>query len=515
MFEENIKNNLNKIKFIFLSLLIGSFFIQIFLINNYSNIFSLIFLVLSNLLINFYCLNSKNVINYPISTFSLIFTNLYTNSSAIFFKSFYLKPVDENLYNPNFTFLFLLLINLVLIFLHVFYKNISLFKNLKKKFTQIIYFFSFKNENNKERLIYIGFGSLIFSVISITFFGSIIYEKEIYGPNIVGDIINGIKVFYMAPFIVLFAIKYFNYKLNKKDLFLIFICFVFVVYLSLGLNSRSAFFDILFNGILIYLFLIFVGVIKIEVLKLNKVIIMILFSIFLGNNIEKFSETYIDVRGDRDTTNPINNIKNHLQTFGIKKNEKNFIHISKEIFNENYHSINIINRLNVVKATDNVIFSRKYLNQNQIKDLLNYEKGKIISILPNPIIKIFSSSFNKGEYLEFTLTSKIYMTVDKLFKSGKNNGVVFSILFIYQNILFSFLFVVLILITFSFLDSFKKDNEYHVLLFILMYATSGGLINILTSGSIADFLITFIRVIPQAIIIFSLYNYLYGKFLNR
>jgi len=242
---------------------------------------------------------------------------------------------------------------------------------------------------------------------------------------------------------------------------------------------------------------------------------MILISIFLGNNIEKFSQTYIDVRGERDTTNPINNIKNHLKTFGSKNNKNKFIHISKEIFNENYHSINIINRLNVVKATDNVIFAKKYLKQNQIEDLLNYEKGKIISILPNPIIKIFSSNFNKGEYLEFTLTSKIYMTVDKLFRSGKNNGVVFSIIYFYQNFLFLFVFIILILITFSFLDSFKKNNDYHVLLFILMYATSGSMINILTSGSIADLLTTLLRVIPQAIIIFSLYNYLYGKILSR
>jgi len=515
MFEENIKNNLKKIKFIFLSLLIGAFFLQIFLINDYLNIYSLIFLVLSNLLIYFYCLNPINVINYPISTFSLVFTNLYTNCSAIFFKSFYLKSIDENLYDSNFTFLFLLLVNIALIILHIFYKKIKLFKNLKKKFTQILYFFSFKNENDKERLIYIGLASLIFSTISITFFGDTIYKKEIYGPNLVGDIINGIKVFYMAPFIVLFTIKYYNYKLNKKDLFLIFLCFIFVIYLSLGLNSRSAFFDILFNAILIYSFLIFTGIIKIEVLKLNKVLAMILISIFLGNNIEKFSQTYIDVRGERDTTNPINNIKNHLKTFGSKNNKNKFIHISKEIFNENYHSINIINRLNVVKATDNVIFAKKYLNQNQIEDLLNYEKGKIISIFPNPIIKIFSSNFNKGEYLEFTLTSKIYMTVDKLFRSGKNNGVVFSIIYFYQNFLFLFVFIILILITFSFLDSFKKNNDYHVLLFILMYATSGSMINILTSGSIADLLTTLLRVIPQAIIIFSLYNYLYGKILSR
>jgi len=144
MFEENIKNNLKKIKFIFLSLLIGAFFLQIFLINDYLNIYSLIFLVLSNLLIYFYCLNPINVINYPISTFSLVFTNLYTNCSAIFFKSFYLKSIDENLYDSNFTFLFLLLVNIALIILHIFYKKIKLFKNLKKNLHKFFIFLVLK-----------------------------------------------------------------------------------------------------------------------------------------------------------------------------------------------------------------------------------------------------------------------------------------------------------------------------------------------------------------------------------
>ena len=127
MYEENIQNNLKKIKLIYILFLIFSSFIQIFIIKNYDNILSLVFVIASNLLIYWYCLNFNNIKNNPISTFSLIFTNFYTNSSSIFLKSAYFKPLDENLYDPNKTFLFLFLINFLFIIIHLIYKKIFFF----------------------------------------------------------------------------------------------------------------------------------------------------------------------------------------------------------------------------------------------------------------------------------------------------------------------------------------------------------------------------------------------------
>jgi hypothetical protein len=511
MYEENIQNNLKKIKFIYILFLIFSSFIQIFIIKNYDNILSLVFVIASNLLIYWYCLNFNNIKNNPISTFSLIFTNFYTNSSSIFLKSAYFKPLDENLYDPNKTFLFLFLINFLFIIIHLIYKKIFFFNNLKIKINNIFKYISNHQSINKKLLIYIGLVSLIYSAIGVTFFAEIIYADNKSGPNLAGDIINGIKVFYMAPFIVLYTQKEYNFKIDKNDFFLIFVSLLIVIYLSLGLNSRSSFFDIIFNGLLIYSFLIFTGKIEIKVLRFNKIILIVLLSIYVGNYIEKFSETYIDVRNERLSTNPIFNIKNHLKTFTLSNAKDNYVHISKEIFNEQYYSVNILNRLNVIKATDNILYAKKYLSKNQINNLLDYEIGKMISILPGPLIKIFDQSFDKNVYLGFTLTSKAYMEVDKLYNSGKDNGLVFAILFLYENFYMNIAYFIIVILSFCILDAFRDKENYFILFFVLMYATSGGLINIVTSGSIADLSLTLFRIIPQSLIIFYLFNFFYSK----
>ena len=315
----------------------------------------------------------------------------------------------------------------------------------------------------------------------------------------------------MAPFIVLYTQKEYNFKIDKNDFFLIFVSLLIVIYLSLGLNSRSSFFDIIFNGLLIYSFLIFTGKIEIKVLRFNKIILIVLLSIYVGNYIEKFSETYIDVRNERLSTNPIFNIKNHLKTFTLSNAKDNYVHISKEIFNEQYYSVNILNRLNVIKATDNILYAKKYLSKNQINNLLDYEIGKMISILPGPLIKIFDQSFDKNVYLGFTLTSKAYMEVDKLYNSGKDNGLVFAILFLYENFYMNLAYFIIVILSFCILDAFKDKENYFILFFVLMYATSGGLINIVTSGSIADLSLTLFRIIPQSLIIFYLFNFFYSK----
>jgi len=127
------------------------------------------------------------------------------------------------------------------------------------------------------------------------------------------------------------------------------------------------------------------------------------------------------------------------------------------------------------------------------------------------LIKIFDQSFDKNVYLGFTLTSKAYMEVDKLYNSGKDNGLVFVILFLYENFYMNLAYFIIVILSFCILDAFKDKENYFILFFVLMYATSGGLINIVTSGSIADLSLTLFRIIPQSLIIFYLFNFFYSK----
>ena len=506
-----LESNLKKIKFLFLFLILISSLCQVFLINDFKDLYSLIFLILSNLIVLNYCFNIENLKNYPISTFSIIFTNFYSNCSALFFKSLFLEPVTGNLYNPNFTFFYLLIFNILIVVIHIFYKNLLFFNTLKKLIQKIFLFINLDKINNKEFLIFLGLFSLLIATISVTFFGSTIYSSNQFGPNIVGDILNATNVFFISPFIILFTTNIYNFKITKKNYFFIFISFILVIYLSLGLNARSAFFDILFVGILIYCFSFLIGANQIKVLRLNKIVFILIFSLLIGSYIDKFSDSYLDVRATRDITNPISNIKNHFKNFNNQKSNKVYEVTPDRIFDENYYQINILNRINIVKATDNILFSKKYLNKDQIDKILNYELNQILALVPNPVIKIFSNSFNKNDYLQFTITSKIYRSVDKFFKGGKSNGISFGIFFIYENIFFLTLFLLSVFLCFTLLDAFKYKNSYLIIFFVLIYSTSGSLINIISSGSLSDVIGTLIRSIPQSILFYFIIYKIFNK----
>ena len=86
-----IESNSNKIKNLSIIILILCTLIQLIILKNYDNIFSILFLFLSHLLILNYCFKKENIFNFPVSIFSIIFFNIYANGGILFLKVFYLK----------------------------------------------------------------------------------------------------------------------------------------------------------------------------------------------------------------------------------------------------------------------------------------------------------------------------------------------------------------------------------------------------------------------------------------
>ena len=513
MISEKDYPNLHKIKTLYFFILFLSILVQFLLIENYKNFYGLFFVFLSNILIIYYCFSKKNVREFPLSSFSLIFVNIYSNSGALIFKSFTLSSIDETLYNSNFTFGYLFFFNFFLILLHYIYSKSHILISLKKTFQKLFLFLKFNDYEKKEYLFFIGYLSIFFGAFSVTFFSDYIWKSSLDGPNIIGDILNGLKVLYICPFIILFTFKIYNFSLNKKDIIKILISFVLVLYLSLGLNSRSVFFDIIFSGLIIYCYFIYTNLINIKVLKVNKLFFLTIFLILLSNYVDFFSNSYLEVRKFRNNTNPIQNIKNHINFFNNNKEillNQNMTNQNQQIFAENYYNIDFLNRINVIKATDNIIYAKQFLTKSEIEDIKNFEYNKVISILPNPVIKIFSASFNKSLYFD-TITSTVYKKVDRSYVGGKSNGIVFSILYLYADFWYFLIFVVLIFITFSLLDSFKNNEKHLIILFVFFYLTSGGLINLISSGSVADMIGSLVRGIPQSLILYLLICFLYKK----
>ena len=508
-----LETNLNKIKSLTFIFLIFSCLIQLIILENYKNVFSILFLFLSNLIILRYCLNQNNIINYPVSIFAIIFFNFYANGGALFFKSILLEDLTLNLYQPNKTFLILLLFNIFVLLSHFFYKKIKTLEKLKVKIFKILNFININEQNKngvKKFFIYLGICSVLFASISFTFFGNFIYAQNLDSPNFLGDLINGINIFYISGFIILFSNNFYNFDFSRKDYFLVFTSGALIFYLSLGLNSRSAFFDLAFVGLLIYVFHYFLGFFEIKVLRINKIFFIFILLMISTNLIDRFSQTYIESRELRDKTNPIQNIKNHFSSFLDEKVTREYAYSSSEnIFNENYYKVKLLNRINIIKATDNVLYAKKFLNTQQINNLISYEKNQTISILPNPIIKVFNNSFDKGKYLNFSMTSKIFIEVDRSFGGSKSNGLIYPIVYIYQDLLITIVTFLILICCFLFLDAFYNKNEkkFSILLFLFFYSTGGGIVNSISQGSISDLIALLVRDIPQSLLIlFILYK---------
>jgi hypothetical protein len=502
-----IESNSSKIKNLSIIFLILCSLIQLILLKNYENIFSILFLFLSNLLILNYCLKKENIFNYPVSIFSIIFLNIYANGGTLFFKSVLFEDLTINLHQPNYTFFLLLVFNAVILITHFFYTKIKFLDRVKLKINNLYRFIKINNENKvmiKDFFILLGISTVFFASLSFTFFGNFIYFQKQTGPNFLGDIINGINIFYISGFVVLYSKKFYNFSFSRKDSFLIFLSGISIFYLSLGLNSRSAFFDLAFVGLLIYAFYFFIGYYEIKVLRLNKIFIVFIFLFFSTSLVDRFSETYIESREIRDKTNPVQNVKNHFSTFLDSKIIKNYdFYTSTNIFNENYYKVNLLNRINIIKATDNVLYAKKFIGNKQLDNLVDYEKGQIISILPSPLIKLFSQSFDKNNFLNFSMTSKIFIEADRSFGGSKSNGLIYPIVYIYNDYSFYLLFFFILILSFLFLDSFynRKDKSFSILLFLLFYTTGGGLINAISQGSVSDAFALLFRDLPQSIVI--------------
>ena len=139
-----------------------------------------------------------------------------------------------------------------------------------------------------------------------------------------------------------------------------------------------------------------------------------------------------------------------------------------------------------------------------MKDIKKMELNKIISILPQPLINLFNSNFDKNHYLNFSMASYIYRSYDPGIVLQLNIGsFVFSIIYYFSYfwpvvMFFSGIFI------FTFFDSLYHRNSKTIspIAFIIFYTTAIGMLNIFTLSEIAKSVSFVLRIVPQTIILY-------------
>jgi len=185
--------------------------------------------------------------------------------------------------------------------------------------------------------------------------------------------------------------------------------------------------------------------------------------------------------------------------------------INQFFFAENYYNNEIFNRISVLQIHDNFLYIKKNISINQKYEFINLQKNKIISILPQPIINIFSDDFNKRNYVTST-ASIFYKKYYDDFTSLAIGSSLISLYIILDNWIFLFclfMFIPIFILFDSFYD--KKNQIISPLIIIFFYTTGYGVLKFFASTEISNWIELPFRIIPQSILIFIILRFFTQK----
>ena len=498
-------SNLSFIRLIIFITIFLSFLIQIFLIKKNDEMYVVFFQFFSNSLVFWYCLNKKNLFEYPVSISVIFFFNIFCSGGAFFFKTFFLESLSKNLSLPFDTFLFLFLCNIYLIVSHIIYKNISFFHKFRSFLSDILVKLKVNQFNTKEPkfLFFLGYFSILLPFVLTFFFND--------ASNNILVLTRALVVFSNVPILILFLYK--DYYLKNTFFYInIIILIGLFMFTSLSVNSRSGVFDFFSLIIIITILRILFGYIKLNTYTLFKYILSIPFLILLIFIFENISNVMLQSRAYRayfTTTETLKYFSDNFTVFEMnRKSPDLFVH---DLFPENYYKISIMNRINIINYVDNIIYSEKYLIEAQISSLKDFEINKIISIAPNPFLAPFVDKFSKEDYTT-SIASKVYLLLDPDYAGNLSFGSMFAILKMYYGYYFFLFFLPFLILQFSVVDSFFIKNQFSPILLFSLWSTSAGFLNSLLFSSFSTWALFFFRTVPQSIILYIVLFYLYKIF---
>lgn len=378
-------------------LIMGIFVIlQSFIELSFANELSAIICFISTVVSITY-INKKLKKGYFLSLIPIISVLVATQLGPLFIQTLYLTPVSFNLKLSYLTFLYTALLLMSLIVGHFIYSNSNNMHKLEFMTSNIL-----KNKTNILDDIPGGF----------IFFGSFIAFLSIYfgATNDIETGEVGGKSLLMFQFLYMLPLVYFYQGIingNKTQIWyfkVLILYFVVLVILGIIKNSRGLYANVFLCSFLIIFYLIYTKKITITAKKIALIILLSGPFLFVLHYLNKVSDAMLATRGIRNDTKgvelfnetmnyirtPLNNISQH----NIQSENLNFYS-----YNEFYTENSYIGRLLTIKYDDNVLFYSKSISEDRYFDLNSYFIDKLISLVPQNIINLFYSDFNKDNYL--------------------------------------------------------------------------------------------------------------------
>ncbi|KAA8732064.1 hypothetical protein F4V57_10585 [Acinetobacter qingfengensis] len=443
---------------------------------------------------------------------------LSTQLGPLIFQTLYLTPVSFNLQMSYMVFLYTGVMLCSLILGHFIYVNSKPFKRLQLSINDIF--------KNKLILFQDVSGGFVLLLTSLSFFA--IYFGGVNDVEI-GDV--GGKFLAIFSFFTMLPLVYFYQGIenNKRSqsyyFYVIGLYFIALVILGIMKNSRGTFANFALFFIFILFYLIYCNRIKITKQRLVIGLALIIPMVALFNFLGLVSGAILQARSLRSDINGFGLV---IETFNILLNmhsgeiSKSDIGVNANVnfssYNEFYLNNDFLARLVTIKFDDNMLFYSKDISFDKYFEINQFFYDKTVSLLPQPLINIFTNDFNKSNYI-YSYGDWIYSLAGQGGIGGFKLG---SVAVSGLNLSGLFFYVILIIFSpflFSLIDalSFRvlyKKNNYRVVLSVMSILLLQPIFMLFNGDSLMGIIDFLLRGLWQAIFAYCLLLFLY-KFLFK
>ena len=505
--------NLQSARFTILILTFIAFTFQTIKADTLNDFICILILTLSNIITLYYCINKKIFFIYPISLITIFFSHFINSGGALYLKSLEFSLVTDNLEFPLPTIFLLSLFNLFIIICHIIYRQSLTTNRIKKSISSFLLRHRLIEMKSINFLYFLGIVGITSNIFYRDLNITLAQQFSPEGPSFFKDIMIGFNIFIYAPVIILFADKLYNIKPDNKIKW-VFVLYIFcLIFISLIQNHRAILYDVFIIIGVIYFILFLFGKIEQNKAFTIKLIIFLMLSVPVFNFVENASQTYLVVRGTKGVqqTTPIEMAKLFIKNLYSGIDKKAYAEgqgrRTKFDITEDYYKSSIFNRANTLLINDNFYLVNKELGDFQKKEILDMELKKIIAILPQPIINLFTNNFNKSDYLGISLAYFAYSTIGAA-SGSLSIGSLFISIYIHTGYWFPLIVLLICLPTFVIFDSFYNyDKKLMILspvILMLIYQTSVGVVNFFALSEFSKIISFLLRGLPQALILYYL-----------
>lgn len=400
-----ITKNINTIKRLLIKIWLGVACLELLIFHNIDTFIALLFSVIGLIICGVTIFNTKNLLYYPVSTIAVImypFFFLFLPPIATLLE---FKPVVYNLHSPFNTYLQIVLLESLLIFIHGLYKKLSRTFRLKKLLEKCGVY----TQLTHQELWFTILLSTVCFVLSIMLYG--LYNDE--GENVRSELPLWMQIVQFVfgssySLVLIFYMRNFNViKGTYKTLHLL-IWFIVALVMVVGISTNMRTASIMCFSTGLFMFIVYNFYYPIDLRKFftpKRIILYSLAVYFFTGPFMDISRAMLLTRGSRYGLSGVEVLEMTLSNMGKNTKEEKEYKSTSRSWDEEYLSNHILNRFCSVKIHDETIYHAQQLGYSnaQMRECL---EDKLLDDLPGVIKQ--KLGFTKNEDIrKYSLTDKL------------------------------------------------------------------------------------------------------------